>query len=207
MSSPFSTSSLTIAHLQFAQNGIWEQVETVRPNCFADLHQLSHWLDQAARDVAVEALFMNEAEELTGFVGVRTQDLPSDRRTLMWLRLAALIATTEPKSLDELLSQCLGALQLPTALPATAPTFEMGIFNFWNTAEPLRFKDSPLAELTALLVTGTGPAWLKQGHIAPICLEYVWHQPTHIWLSRNVSTQSEGRYFVDLEQVKGLLQA
>ena len=201
---PFLSSVLTVDRLQFAQNGIWEKVQVVYPDSFADLYNLSNWLDRAARDVAVEALFMDKTAELSSFFGVRTKDLPSASRTLMWMRLATLVATRNSKPLSELIGLCLRTLNLPSTLPNIKPVFEMGIFNFWNTAEPWILGDSPLEKLKESIATQTGPFWLQNGHEAPICLEYVWYIPAHIWISWNISTKSNGRYFVDLEKVEAV---
>ncbi|MBD2099954.1 hypothetical protein [Leptolyngbya sp. FACHB-261] len=199
---PFASSLLSVNHLQFAQNGAWEKVQTVYPGSFEDLYDLSNWLDNAARDVAVETLFMDETSELSGFFGVRTKDFPSAGRTLMWMRLATLAATRNKKPFSELISLCLRTLNLPPTLPDTKPVFEMGIFNFWNTSDPLILGNSPLEKLTELMATQAGPSWLRDGHEAPICLEYVWHDPAHIWISRNISVKLNGRYFVDIEKIK-----
>ena len=51
---PFASSVLKVDRLQFAQNGFWEQAQTVYPNSFKDLYNLSNWLEQAPRDIAVE---------------------------------------------------------------------------------------------------------------------------------------------------------
>lgn len=199
---PFVSSTLTVDRLQFAQNGVWEDVQTVYPDSFEELYKLSHWLEQAARDVAVELLFVHETSELFGFLGVRIHDLPSPSRTLMWTRLAMLAVTEEDKPFSELMSLCLTELGLPSILPDIEPTFELGVFNCWKTAVPVMLGDSPIENLTELMATQSGPSWLYKGHKAPICLEYVWQVPAHIWISRNISTQSNGLYFVDMEKLK-----
>lgn len=201
-SHPFFSSTLAVNHLQFAQNGVWEEVQTVYPNRFEDLYDLFDWLDRAARDVAVETLFVDKMSELFGFFGVRTKDLPSAYRTLMWMRLATLAASEKSRPFNELVSLCLTALNLPPALPDIDPTFELGVFNFWNTAVPVILGKSPVEKLTELITNQHGPSWLYEGHKAPICLEYVWQLPTHIWISRNISTESNGLYFIDMEKVK-----
>ena len=129
--------SLTVDSLQFAQNGVWEDVQTLFPNRFDDLYRLSAWLNQAARDVAVEALFVTPEDELKGFLGIRVHDAPSAERTLMWLRLAILLASEAVRPFDQLLDLSLTMLGFPSTLPNTAPTFEMGVFNFWQSATPL----------------------------------------------------------------------
>ena len=202
---PFSSSTLTVDHLQFAQNGLWEKVRTVYPNNFGDLYELSDWLDKAARDVAVEALFIDSESELSGFFGIRTRDLPSANRTLMWMRLATLVATKESQSFSNLIRLCLTALHLSPELPDVEPTFELGVFNAWNTATPVLLGSSPLEKLTELLETQTGPSWLDKGHRAPICLEYVWFVPTHLWIAKNISTKLNNLYFVDMEKVRHVL--
>lgn len=199
---PFADFVQTVDHLQFAQNGIWERVQTVYPDSFEDLYNLSNWLNLAARDVAVELLFLDHASELAGFFGVRTIDIPSPSRTLMWMRLATLAATSKYKPFSELTSLCLEALNFPPMLPDKQPGFELGVFNFWKTAKPLTLGNSPLEQLTTLMATQAGPAWLHTGHKSPICLEYVWHVPAHIWIARNISTRSQGRYFVDMTKAE-----
>ncbi|VEP17284.1 hypothetical protein H1P_580031 [Hyella patelloides LEGE 07179] len=199
---PFVSSVVTVDHLQFAQNGIWEQVQTVYPDRFEDIYNLSNWLDRAPRDIAMEMLFMDEKLELSGFFGVRTKDLPSANRTLLWMRLATLVATKDNKPFSELVSLCLETLKLPSMLPKTKPVFEMGIFNFWNTAEPLKLGDSPFEEIKKLMALKTGSSWLYDGHEAPICFEYVWYLPAHIWISRNISVKSNNRYFIDMARFK-----
>lgn len=199
---PFVSSTLAVDHLQFAQNGIWEEVRTVYPNNFSDLYSLSNWLDVAARDVAVETLFVDTTSELLGFFGVRTKDLPSAARTLMWLRLATLATSEKSRPFSELMSLCFTALNLPPMLPNVEPAFELGVFNFWNTAVPVMLGKSPVEKLTELIAKQHGSSWLYKGHKAPICLEYVWQVPTHIWISRNISTQSNDLYFIDMEKVK-----
>lgn len=131
---PFASSVQTADCLQFAQNGVWEEVQTVYPGSFEDLYNLSNWLELAGRDIAMETLFM-DGSELSGFFGVRTKDLPSCVRTLSWMRLATLAASKKPRPFNELVSLCLGTLGLPSEFPhpQTKPTFEMGVFNFWNT--------------------------------------------------------------------------
>lgn len=199
---PFVSSTLAIDHLQFAQNGVWEEVQTVYPNSFEDLYNLSDWLNRAGRDIAVETLFLDERSELFGFFGVRTKDFPSADRTLMWMRLATSTASEKSRPFSELMSLCLTALELPSALPDIEPTFELGVFNFWNTAVPVILGKSPVGKLTELIAKQRGPSWLYEGHKAPICLEYVWQVPTHLWISRNISTKSNGLYFIDMEKVK-----
>ena len=140
---------------------------------------------------------MNESE-LSGFFGVRTKDLPSASRTLLWMRLAMVAATKNSQPFNELVSLCLGTLELSSTLPDTKPIFEMGIFNVWNTAVPLRLGDSPLERLKELTALQTGPSWLYNGHEAPICLEYVWYVPAHMWVSRNISVKLNGRYFMEV---------
>ena len=201
---PFSSSTVTVDHLQFAQNGVWEDVKTVYPDNFSDLYDLSTWLAEAARDIAVEAIFMDETSEIHGFFGVRTKDLANASRTLMWIRLATLAAQKESRSFSELMMLCLTALGFSPSLPDIEPTFELGVFNFWNTAVPVILGGSPLEKLIELTANQNGPSWLYEGHEAPICLEYVWQVPTHIWISRNISTQSNGRYFVDTEKVRNV---
>ena len=201
---PFVSSVLDVDRLQFAQNGVWEDVQTVLPNRFEDLYSLMTWLDGAARDVAVEALFVDTTSELFGFFGVRTQDFPNAERTLMWMRLATLVASGQRRPFTELMSLCLAALNLPPVLPDIEPTFELGVFNFWNTAGPVILGTSPVENLTELIATQEGPSWLYKGHQAPICLEYVWQVPTHLWISRNVSTKSGELYFLDMAKIKGV---
>lgn len=199
---PFVSSVLDVDHLQFAQNGVWEDVQTVFPNSFEDLYNLATWLDGAARDVAVETLFLDEKSELSGFFGVRTQDYPNAGRTLMWIRLASLAASGKRRPFTELMSLCLTALNLSPVWPNhVEPTFELGVFNFWNTAGPVVLGKVPVEKLTELIASQTGPLWLYEGHQAPICLEYVWQIPTHLWISRNISTKSGDLYFVDMEKV------
>lgn len=201
---PFSSSTVTVDHLQFAQNGVWEDVKTVYPDNFRDLYNLSTWLAEAARDIAVEAIFMDETSEIHGFFGVRTKDMANAGRTLMWIRLATLAAAQESIPFSELMNLCLTALNFPPSLPDTAPTFELGIFNFWNTAVPVMLGNSPLKKLIEIMANQNGPSWLYEGHEAPICLEYVWQIPTHMWISRNISTKSNGRYFVDTDKFRSV---
>lgn len=200
---PFASSILTVDRIQFAQNGVWEEVQTVYPDSFKDLYNLSNWLDSAPRDIAMETLFMNESE-LCGFFGIRIKEPPSAIRTLSWMRLVTLAAIKKPRPFEELVSLCLETLGLPPDLPKTQPTFEMGVFNFWNTADPLKLKYSPLEELEKLIGIESPPSWLQNGHEAPICLEYVWREPAHIWISRNVSVKSNGRYFLDMARVENV---
>ena len=201
---PFASSVVTVDRIQFAQNGVWEEVQTVYPDSFKDLYNLSNWLERAPCDIAMETLFMEETSELSGFFGVRTKDSPSAIRTLSWMRLATLAASKNPRPFNELVSLCLGTLELPSKLPKSKPTFEMGVFNFWNTANPLILGYSPLEELKKLIATKSALLWLQNGHESPICLEYVWHQPAHIWISRNISVKSNGRYFVNLTRVENI---
>lgn len=200
---PFASSVLTVDRIQFAQNGVWEEVQTVYLDSFEDLYNLSNWLELAPRDIAMETLFIEESE-LYGFFGIRTKELPSAIRTLSWMRLVTLAATKNPRPFNQLVSLCLETLGLPPDLPKTQPTFEMGVFNYWNTANPLELGYFPLEELNKLIATKSAPSWLQDGHEAPICLEYVWHKPAHIWISRNVSVKSNGRYFVDMARVENI---
>lgn len=200
---PFASSILTVDRVQFAQNGVWEEVQTVYPDSFEDLYNLSNWLERAPHDIAMETLFMDELE-LRGFFGIRIKEPPSAIRTLLWMRLITLAATKKPRPFEQLVSLCLETLGLPPSLPKTRPTFEMGVFNFWNTANPLELGYFPLEELKKHIATRSTPSWLQDGHKAPICLEYVWHEPAHIWISRNVSVKSNGRYFLDMVRVENI---
>ena len=152
--------------------------------------------------VQVTTLFMDETSELSGFFGVRTKESPSAIRTLSWMRLAMLAASNDPIPFNELVSLCLVTLGLPSKLPKSKPTFEIGIFNYWSTANPLVLGDSPLKEIEELTATQSAPSWLQNGHEAPICLEYVWYKPAHIWISQNISFKSDGRYFVDMAKLE-----
>ena len=199
---PFVSSVLTVDHLQFAQNGVWEEVQTVYPNNFEVLYNLSNWLDRADRDVAVETLFVDTPSELSGFFGVRARDFQNAGRTLMWMRLATLAASGKSRPFNELMSLCLTALNLPPSLPDAEPTFELGVFNFWNTAIPIKLGKSPVEKLSEIMTKQSAPSWLYKGHKAPICLEYVWQVPAHIWISRNISTKSDDLYFIGMEKIR-----
>lgn len=66
----------------------------------------------------------------------------------------------------------------------------------------MKLGNSPLEEIKKLMATQSAPSWLQDGHEAPMCLEYVWHEPAHIWISKNVSVKLNDRYFVDLARVE-----
>ncbi|MEL6382833.1 MAG: hypothetical protein AAFQ89_10240, partial [Cyanobacteria bacterium J06626_18] len=168
---PFISDEVLVDRVQFASNDIWEDVQVVHPGNFKDLYLLSVWLDCAPRDIAAEALFTDDRESLTGFLGIRAKDLPNAQRTLLWMRLTMQTLREEKIPFTQLVNIFLKSLEFSPAELTLEPTFEMGVFNFWKTAEPLLLGTSPLETLTELLKSEKGPDWLFHGHEAPICLE------------------------------------
>ena len=199
---PFQQDDISVDHLQFAGDGDWEAVEIVEPGNIAQLLALTEWLENAPRDLAAEALFLDNNRELDGFFGVRTNEPASSERTLAWTQFALQALESLKAPFKSLTGNCLKALGFPPTIPQAAPSFEIGIFNFWNSAEPIKLGTTPIETLEQLLKENRGPKWLREGHQAPICFEYVWHQPTHIWVARNASSKSGDRYFLDLDLVK-----
>lgn len=204
---PFKNSTVLVSHVQFASNGEWENVQTVHFGNFQELNDLSSWLDQAPRDVAAEILFEDDRGELIGFFGIRTNDIKGPQRTLAWMKFVMSALKAKKVFFPDLIENCLQELGFPPSIPSSELTFEMGIFNYWNTADPLLLGSSPLDEIDRLQKDNKLPAWFSDGHEAQICLEYVWYDPTHIWISQVVSDKRDGKHYKNLKEVKQLVSS
>ncbi len=203
---PFKDEVVIIDHVQFAADGNWEDVQIVRRNDPTELDDLSDWLGQAADDVAAEVLFLNEHHEISGFFGVRQQSLSGKDRTRSWLNFTEKALSASKIYFKDLVKNTLPTLGFPSHIPKSELTFEMGIFNFWKSAEPMLLGTTPLATIEDMCQKNSAPVWFSEGHDAPICLEYVWYDPAHIWVSQIVSDKVDNKHHVDMKKVKNLLQ-
>ncbi len=202
---PFKFETVSIDSVQFAADGKWEEVQTVHPGNPDDLATLSSWLDRVSEDVAAEVLFVDDQGELDGFFGVRTIAPTGPDRSCSWVNFTKQATETSELQFSELVARCLPTLGFPTTIPNSELTYEIGVFNYWNSATPLLLGTTPLDSINDYRQDDQSPSWLNQGHLAPICLEYVWHDPAHIWVSRAISRKRDDRYFVDMALVEKTL--
>jgi hypothetical protein len=151
-------------------------------------------------------LFLNKNNELVGFFGLRSNKVSSAERTSSWLEFAKKALNTRNLPFTELVRNTLPTLGFAPIMPDSKLTFEMGVFNFWKSATPMLLGSSPLLEIKKQQDENSAPKWFSEGHEAPICFEYVWYDPTHIWVSQIVSNKVNNKHFIDIKLVENLLQ-
>jgi hypothetical protein len=169
---------------QFATEGRWETAHAFDP---ASPASFDSWLEGAALDVAVEAVFRDSDNQLRGFIGLRRST--GLNRAAFW---RALLAATAPPDagVRATLQSWLEHDGQPTLLDAPPDSIELGVFNQWRSAGAIALGPGGLTGAQ----WATGPAWLRDGATAPICREQSWRRPEKIWIADVVSQPDGDRH-------------
>jgi hypothetical protein len=147
--------------------------------------------------VALEAVFYDEARALAGFAGFRRTLLSPDERVRFWVPIVRQARVAQWTSPSHALEDWLRWLHLPATILATTPPsgFALGVFNQWKSAGAIEVGS---AEPTSTDLEN-GPAWVREGAVAPICREMFWLVPERVWIAEVVSEKRGTRYWLRLK--------
>lgn len=182
--------NLVRSSVQLASDGRWEDAVSIERT---DPCALRRWLADSGSNVAIESVYCNASGSLQGFFGFRRIFEDAEERASFWE--GTVKATEEYQSLPpgEQLAAWLGLFGVPSMLEAKPAGTQLGVFNQWLSAGPVKLPGTRLNKADIV----SGPDWLRTGATAPICRERYWLAPERVWVAETLTFYDGARYRVD----------
>lgn len=182
--------NLVRSSVQLASDGHWEDAVPIERT---DPRALRRWLTESGSNVAIESVYCNASGSLHGFFGFRRIIKDAEERASFWEGMLKAADPYQSRAPGEQLAAWLGLLGVPSVLEATPAGTELGVFNQWLSAGPVKLPGTRLNEADIV----SGPDWLRIGATAPICRERFWLAPERVWVAETLTFFEGGRYRVD----------
>jgi len=162
---------LARSSIQLASDGRWEDAVAVERT---DHEALDRWLAKSGPNIAIESIYCDSSGSLKGFFGFRRIIESSEQRLSIWQGV-------------------IGLLGAPHLLNSAPNGIELGVFNQWLSAAPIKLHKNRLD----LADVNFGPGWIRDGATAPICREHYWMVSELFWIGEVVSSEANGRHWID----------
>ncbi|MEB8388768.1 hypothetical protein OO012_16185 [Rhodobacteraceae bacterium KMM 6894] len=182
------TTDLVTTRLQFAAADVWE-------NAVSKDEATANWIENAGRNIAIEAVYTDTLGALAGFIGFRRVIEDPKERCTFWRNVLLQKSPHQAESPAKQAAVWLEILKQPQALEMPPNTIELGVFNCWKSAGTI----TQTSEKWVPPRDFAAPDWLHEGAEAPICREYVWAVVDGFWVADAISKKVNGRHFLDAD--------